>query len=226
VPETTVLIFVEKEVDKRNRAYKAAKEYGRAVEVTQPDQDKIVRWIGKRLKDNQKMMNRQALQLFLEMTGSGMENMDKELEKLLCYTLEQGEITAQDVEEICVKQTTKQIFEMIDALSQKKKKEALTLYYDLLALKEAPVLILYLITRQFRILWKIKEMQKKRIDTKTMASALGIPEFAVRKNMAQANRFDTAWLRNKVESCVAYEEAVKTGKLNDKMAVEMVICGE
>lgn len=226
LPPATVLLFVEQEVDRRGKMYKAVRETGRAVEVGPPGEAILVRWIGQRLKKEEKTMTRQALQLLLSKTGADMEIIDKELEKLLCYTYGRAQIGEQDVEEICVNQVENRIFQMIDALSMQKKKQALELYYDLLALKEAPMRILYLIARQFRILWQIREMQRKRISTREMASRLGIPEFAVRKNISQASKFQKADLKAAVASCVELEEAVKTGQLNDKIAVELVLCRE
>ncbi len=224
VPEATVLVFAEKEVDRRGKLYKAVKAAGRALEALTPGEDVLIRWIGQKLKKENVTMKRQALQLFLAKTDADMERMDKELEKLICYTSGRSSIEAEDVEEICTSQVTNQIFQMIEALSMQKQKQALDLYYDLLALKEAPMRILFLIARQFRILWQIREMQKKHVDTKTMASKLGIPEFAVRKNISQASRFQTAHLKAYVKHCVELEEAVKPGRLTDRMAVEMVLC--
>lgn len=224
VPEATVMVFAEKEVDRRNRLYKAVKASGKALEAIPPGEDVLIRWIGQRLKKENITMKRQALQLFLSKTDANMELIDKELEKLICYTSGRSSIEAEDVEEICASQVTNQIFQMIEALSMQKQKQALDLYYDLLALKEAPMRILFLIARQFRILWQIREMQKKHVDMKTMASKLGIPEFVVRKNISQASRFQTEHLKTYVKECVELEEAVKTGRLNARMAVEIILC--
>lgn len=72
-----------------------------------------------------------------------MENISMELAKLLSYTEGRDVITTEDVDAICTVQTTGQVFEMIRALSEKKQKRALDLYYDLLALKEPPMRILF-----------------------------------------------------------------------------------
>jgi len=45
----------------------------------------------------------------------------------------------------------------------------------------------------------------------------------VRKNLAQAEHFTTGQLREAVADCVQTEEDVKTGNLNDRMAVELLI---
>ena len=163
------------------------------------------------------------MQLFLSKTGSDMENIDKELEKLICYTLDNTEISAADVEAICTGQTENKIFEMIDAISAKNQKKALDLYYDLLALKEAPMRILFLIARQFQNLLLIKSMSAKGYPAVSIAKTAGMPSFAVQKNLWQAGAFKINQLKEAIEDCGQAEEDVKTGRMADQLAVELLI---
>ena len=183
VPESTCFVFVEEEVDKRSKLFKAASRAGSAVEFETPKEDMLIRWILGRIQREGKKITQSVMQLFLSKTGSDMENIDKELEKLICYTLDKTEISAADVEAICTGQTENKIFEMIDAISAKNQKKALDLYYDLLALKEAPMRILFLIARQFQNLLLIKSMSAKGYPAVSIAKTAGMPSFAVQKNL-------------------------------------------
>lgn len=223
IAETTSFVFVEDEVDKRGKMYKAVKKSGRAVEFTRQGDKLLVQWILSRMKRENKKITQSVMQLFLEKTGNDMENIDKELEKLFCYTLGREVIEAKDVEAVCVPQVTGKIFEMVSSIAEKKQKQALDLYYDLLALKEPPMRILFLIARQFRILLLVKELSGQGHDNSFLAAKAGIPVFAVGKNIAQSKRFTSGQLREAVTDCVQAEEDVKTGKMNDRMAVELLI---
>lgn len=223
VTETTCFVFVEDEVDKRSKMYKAVKNAGRVVEFPRQTEEVLTRWILARLGREQKKITRPVLQLFLEKTGNDMENIEKELEKLFCYTLGRDVISAEDVEAVCVAQTTNKIFEMVNKIAERNQKQALDLYYDLLALKEPPMRILFLIARQFQILLQVKDLKRQGYDNKFIASKVKIPEFAVRKNFAQAGSFTVGQLQEAVEDCVQMEEDVKTGNLNDRLAVELLI---
>ena len=112
---------------------------------------------------------------------------------------------------------------MINAIAEKNQKKALDLYYDLLALKEPPMRIVFLIARQFQLLLQIKELSKKGYDTKFIAEKTKSPEFAVRRNQGQARSFTVEQLREAVTDCVKIEEAVKTGNMNDRLGVEVLI---
>ena len=148
VPDTTLFLFVEEEVDKRSKLYKAVKNAGKIVE----------------LKKEGKSITGSVMQLFLSKTGTDMGNIDRELEKLICYCMDKDVIEAKDVEAVTTEQTTNKIFDMVNAIAEHNQKKALDLYYDLLTLKEPSMRIMYLISRQFQILLNIKDMSQKGID--------------------------------------------------------------
>lgn len=221
--QTAYFVFVEPTVDKRSRLYKAATAKGRAIEFKAQDELTLKRWILGFLKKENKNITERDLNLFLDKTGSDMENIRGELEKLLCYCMERDVITAQDIEAICTKQVSSQIFDMINAVAERRQKAAMDLYYDLLTLKEPPMRILFLITRQFNLLLQVKELKNKGYDANTIGDKVGLAGFIARKYVAQAAKFKEADLRRALTDCVEAEEAVKTGRMNDVMSVELLI---
>lgn len=221
--ESTVFLFVEEAVDKRSKLYKAVSKLGRAVEFCEQKEDLLVRWILNRLAKENKNITKEVMQLFLSKTGTSMGNIDRELEKLICYTMGRTVITAEDVEAVTTEQVTNKIFDMVNAIAEKNQRRALDLYYDLLTLKEPPMRILFLITRQFQILLHIKDMSGKGFEQSMIASKIGIPVFAVRKNQAQAKGFTMEQLKEALLDGVTLEEAVKTGRMNDQLAVELFL---
>ena len=223
VAPQTCLLFVEEEVDKRSKMYKAAKKYGAVVEFAAQNEELLTRWIVTRLKKEGKNITGSVLQLFLGRTGTDMGNIDRELEKLVCYTMGRDVITAEDVNAVVTEQTQNKVFEMVNAIAEHNQRKALDLYYDLLTLKEPPMLILYLISRQFLILFHLRDMSAKGFDNKTMAQKAGIPPFAVRRSVMQAKGFTAEQLKQALCDAAELEEAVKTGKMNDQMAVELFL---
>ena len=223
LPDTTYFLFVENEVDKRGKLYKTVKKNGSIVEFARQTEDTLMRWILGVLKKEQKNITRSTMELFLEKTGTDMNQISMELEKLLSYTMGKEIITTEDVEAICTSQTVNQIFEMINAMAEKNQKKALDLYYDLLALKEAPMRILYLIARQFNQIMLISELDSQGLGREAIAAKLGMQSFIVRNSLRYARAFSAQQLRYAVETAVQTETDVKTGKLDEKLAVELVI---
>lgn len=223
LPETTYFIFVEEEVDKRGKMYKQVKKFGSVVEFKRQTDAVLMQWILGKLKKENKRITRPVMELFLDKTGTDMELITQELEKLLCYTMEKDVIEAADVEAICANQINGKIFDMVDAIGRKEQKKALDLYYDLLMLKEPAMRILYLVTRHFQILMQLRDMTGKGFDNKQMAAKAGVPEFAVRKYLGQAKSFSLAQLEEIVRASVQTDENIKTGQMADQLAVELLI---
>lgn len=223
MPQETVLLFVESEVDKRGKLFKAVKSAGRIVEMGRQDTKTLTTWILGTIKKEKKNITADALALFLEKVGDDMENIEHELEKLLTYTLQKDAISWEDVEEICTVTTESRVFDMIHAVAEKQQKKALDLYYDLLSLKEPPMRILFLMARQFNQMMQVKDLRDQGFDQNTIASKAGMAPFIVKRSLSQAGRFSKETLREAVEDCVDAEEAVKTGRLGDRLAVEMLI---
>ena len=223
VAPSTYFIFSEEEVDKRSKMYKAVKNAGKIVEFATQSEELITRWILARLKKENKNITGNAMQLFLSKTGTDMGNIDRELEKLICYTMEKAVIEVGDVEAITTEQVTNKIFDMVNAIAEHDQKKALDLYYDLLTLKEPPMRIMYLISRQFQILLNVRDMTGKGFDNSSIVQKAGIPPFAVRRNQSQAKGFSMEQLKQAIRDGVNFEEAVKTGQMDDQMAVELFI---
>ena len=223
IPDTTTFLFVEEEVDKRSKLYKAVKNTGSIVEFAPQTEELLTRWILSRLKKEGKNIKGSVMQLLLSRTGTDMGNIDRELEKLICYCMDKDVIEAADVEAITTEQTTNKIFDMVNAIAEHNQRRALDLYYDLLTLKEPPMRIMYLITRQFMILLNVKDMAGKGFDNNTIAKNAGVPPFAVRRNLTQAKGFDIKQLKQAISDGAEYEEAIKTGRMNDQMAVELFL---
>lgn len=70
------------------------------------------------------------------------------------------------------------IFENVRAVTEKNQRKALDLYNDLLTLREPPMRILFLLSKQFRQMTLAKKMSGEGAAQSEIASRLGVPSFA------------------------------------------------
>lgn len=223
LPETTHIIFREDEIDKRNRLFKKVKELGYFAEMKRQTEAELERWILTILKKEQINLTRSTMSYLLETIGTDMNVIRNELDKLISYLGERKVLEPSDIDTICSRQISGQIFEMIDAMSSKNRRKAFRLYYDLLALKEPPMRILFLITRQYLQLYQIREMQQNGLSGQALASAAGLSSYAVRKVSGRASQFSKEELKHCIEECAAMDEQIKTGQIRDSIAIEILI---
>lgn len=226
MPDTTCMIFCESEVDKRNRLYKKVKDMGYAAELNKQDTAQLMKWAAGILAKDGKKITKPVMEYFLERTGDDMENIRTELEKLICYAMDRDVITKEDVEAVGTVHVSNRIFEMVSAIVAGNTKKAMELYEDLLTLKEPPMRILFLIARQFNQILQAKELLAAGCGKGDLASRMKVPPFAAGKLITQARAFSKEQILSYVELCVESEEAVKTGRLTDRLAVELLIAGK
>lgn len=224
-PNTTYTIFVENEIDKRNRLYKYVKSVGTISEMNGLDENNLKLWIVSLLKSSNKKITNNTLTYFLNQVGTNMLNIQNEIEKLICYCIDEEVITTDAIDTVCITQITNEIFKMIDAIANKQKQLALKLYYNLIALKERPLSILFLITKHFNQLLQIKSLFKNHKTNMEIASQVQIPSFAVSKYISQAKNFNNIQLINNLKYCTNIEEKIKTGELNEQIGLEILIIG-
>lgn len=222
-PDTTYIVFAEREVDKRNRLYKWMNKNGCITECKQENAAMLEKWMAGYVKRAGKRMSRDAAQHLMERIGMNMEMLSTELEKLIAYIGEREDITLPDVEEISSGITVSRIFDMIDAVAFGEKERALTLYHDLLANRESPMSILYLFSRHINILLQVQELKNLGYDRRELAGVIGIPPFTVSKYGRQAEMFSRNCLLTMLEDRAEFEEHFKSGRLSDQLAIELFL---
>lgn len=223
LPETACFLFVENEIDKRNKLYKAVKDKGRVVEMARQDEKTLTIWLMGLIRKEGKQIRESTIRHILDRTGTDMKNLETEMEKLFTYTIDQSEITDADVDAVCTTQIEGHIFEMVDAVAVGDKKKALDYYYDLLALKEPPMRILYMLTKQFRSLLVVQSLMRRGMAQKQIASEAGLHPFVAGKCMRQCRSFSQDQLKDILELGVELETDVKTGRMKDTTCVELFI---
>lgn len=223
MPDTSHIVFVEAEIDKRNRLYKAVKEVGYISEMNGMDERNLKLWVSSFLKQSGKKITERDILYFLNKCGTDMVLLSQELEKLICYAYDREVITSEDIDAVSTTLVTGKIFQMIDAIASNRQTQALELYHDLLTLREKPLSILFLLARQFNILLQVKELSEHGYNNSIIASKVSVPPFAVGKYIAQAKNFKQSRLIEALETCASFEEQIKTGRLNETMGVELLI---
>ena len=174
IPATTVFIFVEDAVDKRNKLFKAVSKNGYVCEMKHQSEDALIKWAAKIFARDNKKITADTMRYILSKTGTDMEILSKEIEKLICYVGDKEVISKEDADAVCITQISVRIFDMIDTISTKDQKKTLDLYYDLLASKEPPMRILFMLSKQFGNMLAAKELSSLGNSKNERAEIMGV----------------------------------------------------
>lgn len=223
IPDSTCVIFVEKDIDKRNAVYKAVEKCGHAAFFPEQQPEEIQKWIVAKVGANHQKITNGAVDALIKCAGLNMTAISTELDKIYAYCMEKEAIGREDVEALCHVKAEDRVFDMIMFMATKKRAEALKLYYNLLELREPPAGILALIERQFRILIAVKPLAGKGMKKNQIADELGLKPFVVDKAMSQARFFSQRDLIEALKDTAEYDRQSKFGEISDRMAVELLL---
>lgn len=223
IPEYAVIVFSETEVDKRNRLFKAVQKHGYVSEFAMQKDAQLMQWGAALLQKAGLRITQNDMKYLLSRTGPDMSHLMLEINKVISYCQGRDVVTKADIDAITGIQIESHVFDMIDAVTARNQKKALDLYADLLALKEPPLRILFLIARQYNQLLMVKELASKGNSLQQIAARTGLREFVVRRAMNTGKAYPAAGLREHITACTEMEEAVKTGNISDRLSVELLL---
>lgn len=226
LPKSTIVIFEEKEVDKRNKLYKFVQKNGFAAELNALGKKDITDFVLVKLSAAGKKIRESTMQYLLEQVNLSLLNLQNELEKLIAYTYGREEVTKEDIDAVCSVEVTDQIFKMLDAAAEGDRSRVMILYRDLLALHEAPMRILALVRNHINSLLIVKmvsEKYSKKEDLTGKSTKAGVPAFLVWKYISQSKNFPENRLREMLDACAEVEYSFKRGKISDQIGVELLL---
>ncbi len=115
------------------------------------------------------------------------------------------------------------IFMMVDALGDKKAETAIKIMNELLLNGEPIQVIFSMVSRQFRLIKKIKMMVSDGYNQASVAKLLGIHPYVVKKVMRQINAFKSKDLTTILEKCSDLDYKMKSSAIDARLGVETLI---
>lgn len=219
IPDSTVIVFIEDEVDKRSALYKLANKEGKAVEFNFLKEAELTNWVVRRFMKLDIGIDQKTAAYFIRSVSPNMALMEREIEKLSNYV--NKHVATADIDTICTKSIESRIFDLTGAIGMKNTSKALEIYSNLMLLKESPIMVLSMLARQFRIMLQVKEY--RGLSPQDISMELALHSFVVSEAMKQAEKFSRDTLILALKECLDTDVAIKTGRIGDRLGVEMLI---
>ena len=115
------------------------------------------------------------------------------------------------------------IFNLVEAIGQKNTEEALFHLHKMLRQNEPPLIIMAMISRQFRLLYQFLTLQEKGLTQREMPAILKVQPFVVKKLAGQAGRYNVHAIVTAIAYLQEIDLQVKTGRLEASEALEQLI---
>ena len=213
-------IFVE---DKMNRTLKQTQALGQSsiIEFKKLTEAQLVGFVSSVLERHEKKMTKSVIKEFVEQCDYDYNTIVNELTKLINY-VSRKQILLDDLKEVVSRSTRSVVFDLVEYIITQQYEKALDVYDKLVLKKEPPLVILFLIYRQLRLLYQIKLLQAENYSVYDIASACDSKPFIIEKNFNICN-FSTSKLVALMVKCNEFDWKIKTGQIKDFVAMEHLI---
>ena len=224
LPETTLLILVEKrEIPARNPVLKAAAgaDWALVKMFDLPKGEALVRWIRARAKAERGEITLGAAQALAEVENDPRALVN-EIAKLLTYVNYSRPVELEDVETLTPAGGEAKVFDMVDAIGQRRGPAAQRELHKLLESAE-PLYALSMIVRQYRLLLQARELLGERTSEADISKTLGLHPYPTGKICAQARNYSLADLEHIYRRLLEYDVEIKTGQIEAAAALDTLV---
>ncbi|GGD71710.1 DNA polymerase III subunit delta [Paenibacillus nasutitermitis] len=223
--ETSVIVFqvMAEKLDERRKVVKLLKEQNVLIPFQELQESELQQWAVKRAEEQGRLLQQEAAELLLARTGTNMQQLAHEVDKLCLHTGPGGNIGVREVETLIASTVEEDVFALIDAMASLKVDKALKLYGELLLRKEEPIKIAALIARQLRIMLQIKELSQHQYSPQQMAGQLGLHPYAVKLSVEKAKNFSVGSLGGHLDRLADLDYKMKTGKIDKTLGLELFL---
>lgn len=230
--ENNIIIFRDEEIKGNEKSFKAEAKKLLAFLNQQPysqefktlDGSQLLSFIKKEATLYNKEIGAPAASRLLNLTSSDLWLIASEIKKLSFRTTNKT-ISLAEVDEMVTGSYDENIFGLTDALSAKNKKLALSLLAEQYAAGLSDEYLITMLIRQFKILLQLSDALDQKINPALIATRLKLHPFIVKKGLVQAKNFNSASLKKYLNHLIRLDFLNKTGRLDIKAELDLLIVG-
>ncbi len=227
--ETSVVIFVANELDKRRKISKLLLEKTTAVEFKALEDADLIAWAKTKLKDLKAEADERALRHLISLVGNNVRRLTNEIEKLAVAALPDSLITFELIESLVPNSREISNFDLTDSLLAKNKTRSLQILKKIMDDGAEPLMLLGLIASNFRRLYMSKELMREGVERREVARIMKLPYGKQEDFLATARRIETEKLTRIMRRISETDVAIKTslgggGTTGSRLQIEMLVC--
>ena len=224
-PELAI-VFVEDSVDKRTAEYKFLAKNAVCTECTKLNAKDAAFYIVRTLNSYKIKVKDSVAEYMVSVCTEDKQTLINEFKKIVAYLEPGSELTKEIIDEICTRTLDAKIFDLMDLIMAKKKKEALKVLEDMLAQKTYVGIISGMMYKQIKQMYSIKlleeKIRKEGLNV-NIASELGIHPFVFSKLKASSSNYTVKELEGLLLEFDEYDSFSKTGKMDQELGVKRLI---
>ncbi|MCM2263715.1 MAG: DNA polymerase III subunit delta [Desulfuromonadales bacterium] len=210
VPETFLLVTATT-IDKRRKFFQKFAQVGEIIEFRRLYENQLPQFIRDRAREAGRTFTGPALKLFCRRVGNNLAEVVGELDKLASYVGDREFFEEDDVAAVVSDTRVESVFALTDALGTGELAVALRLLGRLLDDGQPALVILSMLTRHFRQLWKARELLAQGVPQKDLPRRIGVNPYFLSGLLVQARNCSDDQLREAFPKFLAVDLSLKSG---------------
>lgn len=222
--ESSVVIFVADDLDKRRKLSKTLLDVCASIEFAPLKDSELREWVEKQLKELKVEADTRTIGQIVALVGSNLRTLANEINKLATAALGTGRITMEMVDNLVGRSRELSNFELTDHLIARNRKRALQILHRLLDDGAEPVMLIGLIASNYHRLALAKELMSRQATKEEVFRLVGMPFSKREEFLGTARRTEASTLTRSIERIAAADLAIKTSQATPRLQLEMLIC--
>jgi len=223
IPDSTILVLIDGGIRSNNPLLRELSDKAEVKSFPRLKDAELRQWIQNCVAEEGGSISSQAVALLTKLVGSNLWVMASEIDKLVLFTSGRR-IEEEDVKGVVSHAQPTSVFAMVDAILEFKADVAEQALQQLLQRGAAPAYLLVMLSRQVRMIVRVKELKNQRKTGVEIQNKLGLTsEFALRKTLEQAGRYPPARLKGVYHKLLEADLSIKTGKYDAELALSILI---
>jgi DNA polymerase-3 subunit delta len=226
--DSTVMIFIADDLDKRKKLTKVLLARCAVVEFRAIQDTDAKAWVRARLRELKITADERVLAELVRLVGTDLQTLSSEVEKLAAAALDTRQLTMELVDALIGHSRELSNFELGDYLLAGDRKRALETLHRLLAAQAAPIMLVGLIASNYHRLAIAKELYKRGARDEVKRMAYG--SFEKREAFSRTvQRTDDTKIARGLQLIAATDLALKTslggtGMKGQRLQLEVLVC--
>lgn len=211
--DTTLLLLVAAQIDKRKAFYKACAGQQGVVECPQLDDAALADWVREEVEKRGKSISRGAVAALLDRTGARLSDVTNAVQVVCTYSGENEGIEEEDVAAACSDVAEETVWNLTDAIAASQPETALKTLNQLLELGKSPDEIMGIVN------WLLENAYKAHPESGAVLDS----KFVGRKVTPLAQKLGLTKLKAALRLCTDTHFMLRTTGVDTRLAVEMLI---
>ena len=216
-------------VKKNSKLYRYLNKAGGTVVFEKLKGKDLTDWILRKLAERDKSMSYADLNYFIQQSSYNSRNisttlydLDNEIKKLSDFAIGKN-IDRSTLDQVLIKPLDKNIFDFLGAVGKNDTDRAMEVFNEIFLMNEPVPRILFMISRQFRLLLGYVTYREKGYGSGEIQEKLKIKPYEFGKIAAQGNGMDQDRLRDILEEILQTDRKLKTTSSDQRLEMEMLI---